>query len=138
MQFAEEDCFVASAPRNDELARFHQPLNVIASEAKQSRATEKAWIASSQALLAVTNLRDSASRPSNHWRPCLLRCNAGQRPHGMQQPVGAGGAVGLGRVFQLVVADAVLARHENHRRRNFGVEVAGIVAGAGGDAAIAV
>jgi hypothetical protein len=61
MQFAEEDCFVASAPRNDGLARFGKTLNVIASEAKQSRATKKVWIASSQVLLAMTNLRVSTS-----------------------------------------------------------------------------
>jgi hypothetical protein len=30
----ELDCFVASAPRNDELGDFRQPLNVIASDAK--------------------------------------------------------------------------------------------------------
>jgi hypothetical protein len=47
------DCFFATA-RNDELKRFGQPLNVIASFAKQSRATLAGWIASSQGLLAMT------------------------------------------------------------------------------------
>src|SRR4030088_2735100 len=44
------------APRNDGLSLFRKPLDVIASEAKQSSATHAAWIASSQELLAMTDL----------------------------------------------------------------------------------
>jgi hypothetical protein len=40
------DCFVARAPRNDELSGFRRPLTVIASEVKQSNA--ESWVASSQ------------------------------------------------------------------------------------------
>jgi hypothetical protein len=50
------DCFVASAPRNDELKRSRSPLNVIASAAKQSSGHKQDWIASSQALLEMTEL----------------------------------------------------------------------------------
>src|SRR5437868_2443294 len=66
----------------------------------------------------------------------LSGCDAGQRMHGMHQHIGAGRAISLGRVLEFVVADAVLAGHEHHRRRHHGVEVAGIMAGAGGDAAM--
>jgi hypothetical protein len=38
---ASADAVVARAPRNDGPERFHQPLNVIASEAKQSRGRSK-------------------------------------------------------------------------------------------------
>src|ERR1700722_13644248 len=62
--------------------------------------------------------------------------DARQRQYGMHQDVGAGRAIDLGRVLQLVVADAVLAGYEHHRRRHHGIEVAGIVAGAGGDAPV--
>jgi hypothetical protein len=37
----ELDCFVARAPRNDEFERCEQTLHVIASFAKQSRATQQ-------------------------------------------------------------------------------------------------
>ena len=56
----------------------------------------------------------------------------------MQQGIGARGAVGLRGVLELIVADAVLAGHKNHRRGHHIGEVAGVVAGAGGDAAMAV
>src|SRR5690348_13266579 len=62
--------------------------------------------------------------------------NAGERQHRVHQYVGAGRAIGLGGILDLVVADAVLAGHEHHGGRNFGVQVAGIMAGTGGDAAI--
>jgi hypothetical protein len=42
------------AASQDELSRFRQPLNVIASEAKQSSEAHAGWIASSQELLAMT------------------------------------------------------------------------------------
>src|SRR5882672_7181550 len=71
---------------------------------------------------------------SNSW----LRRDAGKRQHGVHQDVGAGGAIGLGRVLEFVVADAVLAGHEHHRRRNFRVQVAGIVARARGDASVGI
>src|SRR5213080_917846 len=66
----------------------------------------------------------------------LSGCDAGQRQHGMHQHIGARRAIGLGRVLKFVVTDAVLAGHEHHGRRHHGVEVAGIMAGAGGDAAM--
>ncbi|GCC45761.1 hypothetical protein chiPu_0029741, partial [Chiloscyllium punctatum] len=56
----------------------------------------------------------------------------------MHQDVGAGGAIGLRGVFQFVVADAVLAGHEHHRGRHHRVEVAGIMAGTRGDAAMRI
>src|SRR5712672_3880105 len=56
----------------------------------------------------------------------------------MHQDIGACRAIGLRGVFEFVVADAVLAGRENHRRRHYGVEVAGIMAGAGGDAAMRI
>ena len=56
--------------------------------------------------------------------------NAGKCKHGVHQDIGAGRAIRLGCVLELVVADAVLAGHEHHRSRNAGVQVAGVVAGA--------
>jgi hypothetical protein len=53
------DCFVARA-RNDELSGFRQLFNVIASEAKQSRATQEDWIACSK---RKTPERDVESDP---------------------------------------------------------------------------
>jgi hypothetical protein len=52
---ASADAVVARAPRNDGLEGFCRPFNVIASEARQSRAAKKDWIASSQGLLAMTD-----------------------------------------------------------------------------------
>src|SRR5271156_4451847 len=45
-------------------------------------------------------------------------CDAGERQHRMHQHVGARRAIGLRGVLQLVVADAILAGAENHRRRD--------------------
>jgi len=42
--------------------------------------------------------------------------NAGKCKHGVHQDIGAGRAIRLGCVLELVVADAVLAGHEHHRR----------------------
>ena len=56
----------------------------------------------------------------------------------MHQRVGAGGAVGLGRVLQLVVADTILAGNKDHCRWHDIGKVAGIMPGAGGDAAVAI
>src|ERR1700738_5191273 len=64
--------------------------------------------------------------------------DAGQRQHAMHQCVGAGSAIGLRRILEFVVADAVLAGNEDHRRRHDVGEVAGVVTGAGSDAAVAV
>src|SRR5205085_11964498 len=74
--------------------------------------------------LASTNTPRKASLLS-------FRRDAGDRQHRVHQHVGARGAVGLRRVFQFVVADAVLARHEYHRRGNARVEVAGVGTGTG-------
>src|SRR5882757_1005761 len=67
-----------------------------------------------------------------------LRRDAGDRQHGVHQGIGAGGAVRLRGVLEFVVADAVLAGNEDHRRRHHIGEVAGVVTGAGSDAAVAV
>src|ERR1700694_4575408 len=64
--------------------------------------------------------------------------DAGERQHGMHQGVGAGCAIRLGRILELVVADAVLAGDEDHRSRHDIGEVAGVVTGARGDAPVAV
>src|SRR3954452_658938 len=62
-------------------------------------------------------------------------CDAGDRQHRVHEDIGARGAIGLRGVFQLIVADAVLAGHEHHCGRHDWVEIAGVMAGAGGDAA---
>src|SRR5690348_332832 len=86
----------------------------------------------------------STNTPRTRYLPCFFPCvllsgrDAGERQHGMHQHIGARGAIELGRVFQLIVADAVLAGHEHHCRRHDGGEIAGVVAGARGDAAMAV
>ena len=49
----------------------------------------------------------------------------------MHQDIGAGRAIDLGRVLKFIVADAILAGHEHHRRGHHGVEITGIVTGAG-------
>src|SRR6201987_1868123 len=68
----------------------------------------------------------STKTPRTAFPPLMISgCDAGQRQHGVQQHVGARGAVGLGGILKLVVADTVLAGDEEHRGRNFGVEVAG-------------
>src|SRR5712675_1869436 len=54
-------------------------------------------------------------------------CDAGQRQHRMHQRIGAGGAVGLGGILEFVVADAVLAGHEDHCRRHHIGKIAGVV-----------
>src|ERR1700722_16452585 len=64
--------------------------------------------------------------------------DARKRQHGMHQNVGARRAIDLRRVFQLVMADAVLAGHEHHCCRHHGIEIAGIMAGAGGDAPVRI
>ena len=56
----------------------------------------------------------------------------------MHQHVGAGGAIGLRSIFELIVADTVLAGNEHHSRRHYRVEVAGVVAGARRDAAVRI
>jgi hypothetical protein len=50
------DCFVARAPRNDELTFFHLPLNVIASEAKQSSSSLQGLDCVVASLFAMTEL----------------------------------------------------------------------------------
>src|SRR5216683_8274828 len=64
--------------------------------------------------------------------------DAGERQHGMHQDVGAGRAIDLGRVLKLIVADAILAGHEHHRRGHHGIEIAGIVPGARGNAPVRI
>src|ERR1700733_16242549 len=64
------------------------------------------------------------------------RRHACERQHRVHQNVGAGGAIGLRGVFQFIVADAVLARYEDHGGRNLRIEIAGVVAGAGRNAAM--
>ena len=48
--------------------------------------------------------------------------------HGVEQHIAASGDVFGQRVFDFVVADAVLARHEDHRRRRHPADIAGVVA----------
>src|SRR4029079_8655087 len=57
----------------------------------------------------------------------------GSLHHRLQQDLAAGADVALGRVLDLVVADAVLARHERDGRRRHTRHVAGVVAGAAHD-----
>src|SRR3981081_970339 len=64
--------------------------------------------------------------------PDLTRRLLRVRPldHRLQQDLAARADIGLGRVLDLVVADAVLARHEDHGRRAEPAETAGHAAGA--------
>src|SRR5260370_13977678 len=64
--------------------------------------------------------------------------DAGERQHGMHQDIGARRAIDLGCVLKLIVADAILAAHEHHRRGHDGIEIAGIVTGAGRDAPMGI
>src|ERR1700688_1841062 len=88
----------------------------------------------SRSKISASDPLASTKTPRTEISVMLLGGDAGKRQHGVHQDVGAGGAIGLGCVLELVVADAVLAGHEHHRRRHDGVEVAGIVAGARSDA----
>ena len=58
--------------------------------------------------------------------------------HGLEQHLGAGGAVFPGRVFDFVVTDAVLARDEDHAGRGDPGDIDGVMAGAGNDVAPAM
>src|SRR3954468_17375221 len=88
----------------------------------------------------------STKTPRTELSPFLLKLrtllnsgrDAGQCQHGMHQHVGAGRAIGLRGIFQLIVADTVLAGNEHHCRRDHRIEVAGVVAGARGDAAVRI
>src|SRR5450759_5011273 len=85
------------------------------------------------------NARNQESRaPFRFYRNGALGRDAGERQYGMHQRVGAGGAIGLSRILQLVVADAVLAGNEDHRCRHHIGEVAGVMTRARGDAAVAI
>src|SRR5690606_6973333 len=46
----------------------------------------------------------------------------------MEENVGAGGTVLRRRVLELIMTDPILARHEDHRRRNGLCEIAGVMA----------
>src|SRR5258708_15770674 len=80
----------------------------------------------------------STNSPRTEILRFLSGSDAGERQHRMHQHVGPRRAISLGCVLELVMADAVLARHEHHRRGHDGVEIAGIVAGAGGDAPVRI
>jgi hypothetical protein len=97
------DCFVARAPRNDGLKCSRSPLNVIASEAKQSSDAHADWIASSQGLLAMTglnvparlstSLRAKRSDPATRMlalqmtaEPCKQRAGRQKNRNGCDQP----------------------------------------------------
>src|SRR5437868_11075836 len=93
---------------------------------------------SSRSKITASDSLASTKTPRTEISVILSGRDAGKRKHRMHQRVGAGGAVGLGRILELVVADAVLAGDEDHRRRHDAGEVAGVVAGARSDAAVAV
>src|ERR1700720_1244797 len=84
----------------------------------------------SRSKISASDPLASTKTPRTEISVMLLGGDAGKRQHGMHQHIGAGGAIGLRRILELVVADAVLAGHEHHRRRHDGVEIAGIMAGA--------
>src|SRR6266550_3090389 len=73
-------------------------------------------------------------------RPALTRqpSRVGPFDHRLQEDLAARPDVRLGGVLDLVVADAVLARHEDHRRRRHARDVAGVVAGAAHDVHVGV
>src|ERR1700704_235608 len=58
--------------------------------------------------------------------------------HRLQQDLAARADIGLGRVLDLVVADAVLARHEDHGRRRHARDIAGVVSRAAHDVHVGV
>src|SRR3984957_12326788 len=80
----------------------------------------------------------STKTPRTEISVVVSGSDAGERQHGMHQGVGAGGAIGLRGILELIVADAVLAGNEDHRRRYDIGEVAGVVPGAGSDAAVGI
>src|SRR5450432_523138 len=92
----------------------------------------------SRSKISASDPLASTKTPRTDISVVLSGSDAGERQHGMHQNVGAGRAIGLRRVLELVMADAVLAGHEHHRRGHDIGGVAGIVTGAGGDAAVAV
>src|SRR5260370_10913533 len=92
----------------------------------------------SRSKLTASDSLASTKTPRTEISVVLSGCDAGERKDRMHQRVGAGGAVGLGCVLELIVAEAVLAGNEDHRRRHDIGEVAGVVAGARRDAAMAV
>ena len=57
---------------------------------------------------------------------------------GLQQHLSSGGTLLFRAEFRLVMADAAAARHEDHRGRHYISEIAGVMAGARGDTAMAV
>src|SRR5713226_6155010 len=93
---------------------------------------------SSRSKITASDSLASTKTPRTEISVVRSGCDAGERKYRMHQRVGAGGAVGLGRVLELVVADPVLAGNEDHRRRHDIGEVARVVTGARGDAAMAV
>src|ERR1700704_2507506 len=72
--------------------------------------------------------------------PDLTRRLLRVRPldHRLQQYLAARADIGLGRVLDLVVADAVLARHEDHGRRRHARDIAGVVSRAAHDVHVGV
>src|SRR5579883_730114 len=67
--------------------------------------------------------------------PLFIRRRSGVRAldHRLQQDLATGADIGFGRVLDLVVADAVLAGHEDHRGGGDAADVAGVVTGAAHD-----
>src|SRR5260370_31407471 len=92
----------------------------------------------SRSKISASDPLASTKTPRTAISVILLRRDAGERQHGVHQDVRAGRAIGLRRVLELVVADAVLAGHEHHRRRHDGVEIAGVVTGARGNAPVRI
>src|SRR6266566_1636091 len=70
---------------------------------------------SSRSKITASDSLASTNTPRTEISVVLSGCDAGERKDGMQQRVGAGGAIGLRCVLNLVVADTVLAGNEDHR-----------------------
>src|SRR5438445_2243504 len=88
----------------------------------------------------------SASPTTLRWAFTMSACRPRTRrsgrvrplDHGAQQHVAAGGEIVAGRVLDLVVADAVLAGHEDHGGGRDARHVDRIVAGAADDLAAGI
>src|SRR5512147_605787 len=78
----------------------------------------------------------SPPRPRPTGRSTTLAVGSvgiGALHHRAQQNVAAGAAILARRVLDLVMADAVLARDEDHARRRDAAHIAGVVPGAADD-----
>ena len=91
------------------------------------RPTPTSWSASGVAPTAcaaastigkrAADARDGRDQRRGRGGDAVPISRVGPLDHRLQQDLAAGADIGLGGVLDLVVADAVLARHEDHRRR---------------------